>query len=386
MKFRWIFFCALLLLAGCAPAAQTDPAAAETEGTAAVSTAPFAEESTVTEDATEASITVPTATEIPFPQTTITISTATDFRLARQWEIQKIVKITGLALSPNLQNVAVFTQQYPDQWRLELREAGDGTLLWEVEIGKAPYNALAFSPDGTLVATGTDEGFVRLWDSENGQLVNLLSGHVYPVRTVAFSPDGALLASGGSDSTARVWEVSSGESLRVYDTNTSIRDLAWSPDGEQLAVAARYIHVYKVFSDDLQPGVYYDVEGDTRDLGEAAFSPDASILIGAGEWLNIQNRRWRNRILVWDYPGNRSEPIRIPLNDAVEGIVVSPDGRYLVCAYQGEGTLLLIDIADREIKGEIDIGAKLYIAYAPDLSAFAAASTRNSVSIWEIIR
>lgn len=74
-----------------------------------------------------------------------------------------------------------------------------GTL--DTEVTKA-----ALSPDGTLLATaGTSDYDVRLWDSETGELVKTFTGHANAVNAIAFSADGRLLATGGDDQTARVW-------------------------------------------------------------------------------------------------------------------------------------------------------------------------------------
>ena len=149
-------------------------------------------------------------------------------------------------------------------------------------------------------------------------------------------------------------------------------------------MTSNYVNVYNVPSRDNNPTVYYDTVGDTRDLGEIAFSPNGMFLIGAGEWLNPENNKWRYRILLWDFPYNITAPLRIPLQDAIDDVVISPDGQVLVCTYKDKGRLLLIDILDREIKGEFNIGPKLYMSYSPDISTFAVVSTKTTVTIWEI--
>ncbi|MFZ5911387.1 MAG: WD40 repeat domain-containing protein [Chloroflexota bacterium] len=337
---------------------------------------------------------IPTANNTSLPQSTntpemlptIAFSNYLKFAPTNHWEVPNIVKITGIAFSPDKQYIALFTLRYPEQWWLELRDSQNGELLWNVNVGKAAYNALAFSPDGKLIGTGTEEGDVRIWDVTNGSLVHTLEGHIYPVRYVAFSPDGTMIASGASDNTARVWQVSNGMNLSVYKIKTDVRDIAWSPDSQNLAVTSNYVNVYNIPSHNNHPVVYYDNVGDTRDLGEVAFSPNSIFLIGAGEWLNPENSRWRYRILVWDFPYNETAPLRIPLDDAIEDVVISPDGQVLVAVYKDKGKLLLIDIVDREIKGNIDIGPKLYMSYSPDISTFAVVSTKTTVTIWGIPR
>jgi WD40 repeat protein len=67
---------------------------------------------------------------------------------------------------------------------------------------------VAFSPDGRLLASGSDDKTIKLWEVASGSLVRTLSGHTNDVRSVAFSPDGRLLASGSDDKTIKLWDIS----------------------------------------------------------------------------------------------------------------------------------------------------------------------------------
>src|SRR5262249_47514958 len=81
-----------------------------------------------------------------------------------------------------------------------------------------PVNQVAFSPDGTRIASagGDGDATVKLWDSQTGGLVRTLSGHDRGVYNLAFSRDGERLASAGHDHTAVVWDVGTGNALRTF--------------------------------------------------------------------------------------------------------------------------------------------------------------------------
>jgi WD40 repeat protein len=67
--------------------------------------------------------------------------------------------------------------------------------------------SVAYSPDGQRIASGADDGTVKIWNAETGALISALSGHIDSVVSVAFSPDGRRLVSGSFDTTVKIWAV-----------------------------------------------------------------------------------------------------------------------------------------------------------------------------------
>jgi WD40 repeat protein len=76
-----------------------------------------------------------------------------------------------------------------------------------------PVRSVAFGPEGSALASGGDDGMVRLWDTHAGGLRVEFGGRAGAVRSVAFTPDGAILASGGDDRTVQLWDVVRGEQI-----------------------------------------------------------------------------------------------------------------------------------------------------------------------------
>ena len=136
--------------------------------------------------------------------------------------------------------------------KLIIWDGGTGKAIYKIEgytAARSDTNGLSWSPDGTLLATAHQDGFVRLWNPNSGQLVREINAHAGWVRGIAWSPDGRMLASSGEDKRGCIWNPINAELITCITHNfMPVWSVAWSPSGEYFSTGSG---VY----DNARPGV-----------------------------------------------------------------------------------------------------------------------------------
>lgn len=247
--------------------------------------------------------------------------------------------------------------------------------------------SIAFSPNGRLLASGSDDNSIKIWDTTTGHLLRNITEPIFNASTrsvgtidnVAFSPDGRLLASSHSSFVVKLWDVETGKELRRL--NGAEQAIAFSPDGRWLAVTMKdKTLLWDVNSGQLRPTPL------VQDRGfNITYSPNGQFLVlsGLGE------------VTLWDaITGNKLRTFET----AAPPITFTPDSRVLATALAGdqegpsivvdEIRVLIWDTATGRMVRELARGGHSHVitslAFTSGGSVLATASKDKTVNLWNM--
>jgi WD40 repeat protein len=269
----------------------------------------------------------------------------------------------ALAFSPDSKLLAQGLGNARDTGEVLVYDAATGTRQLHLRGHRGSIHGLAFSPDGSLLASASHDRTVKVWDVSGGKLLRTFRGHTGRVHGVACSPDGRRIASCGSDGSVRVWEPSTGkELLRLAGPRGGPGTWLLGPDPWTAALSARV---------------------NSAALGAVAFSPDGRLL-AAGSLAVLPTN---NRVTVWDSHSGKQVRAFTGHVGWVYGVAFSPDGR-LVASGGADRTVRLWESATgRAVLTLRGHDATVFrVAFSPDGNRLASASFDGSVRVWDVMR
>ena len=299
----------------------------------------------------------------------------------------------AVAFSPDGKLLATgYGNGYLRLWNPATGQATGSPLLADTSPqGQRGVGAVAFSPDGKLLATAGGDGYVRLWNTATRQatgapLPAVSNGNV---NAVAFSPDGKLLATAGSDGYVRLWNPATHRQIGKPLTGHAgeITSVAFSPDGKLLASGGGDDGTVRLWNPVTRQPVGSPIPAVTRPgagVGSVAFSPDGKLLASGGD----------GYVRLWN-PATR-QPVGAPLHASarnggrrwVLGVAFSPDGKLLASA-GWDGTMRLWNPATRQPAGAplrpVTNGSPrsvVAVAFSPDGKLLASAGGDGCVRLW----
>jgi serine/threonine protein kinase len=281
----------------------------------------------------------------------------------------------------------------------KLLASGDGdltegptTLLWDTESGKqlgtlvgprgtggASVNAVAFSPDGKLLAAGGNflGDSTRLWNVADRQLVGALAQSRSIMKSLAFSPDGKILAGVTHTGSIKVWDVASRQVKIGLPDGAGSRNVVFSPDGTLIANGGKGSEVR--LSDAATGRTVRTITDATG--SDVAFSPD-------GQTLAVPDADGKNTLRLWDVATGTSKAVFDRTKDiTTTSVLFSPDGKTV--AGWGLGNVIqLWDVATQRVRATL-VGASgnvNTVVFDSTGTRIASGDRDKTIRIWNLAR
>lgn len=234
---------------------------------------------------------------------------------------------------------------------------------------------VAASPDGKIIASGSSDRTVRLWNTDTFEHLATLPGHESVVYAVAFSPDGKVIASGSSDKTIKLWDVETKEIIATLEGHKGdVLAVAFSPDGNTLASASKddTIALWDLETNE----AITTLKGHKRDVLTVAFSPDGKTLASGAQ---------DNTVKLWDLERLEAVSTLLSHDKTVTAIAFSRDGKTLATA-SDDRTVKLWDVKTKEaiatLRGHSE--AVKALAVSPDGKTLASGGDDDAIKLWDM--
>jgi WD40 repeat protein len=287
--------------------------------------------------------------------------------LPRNLKLVHAGSVNGVAYSPDGSRVATASSDKTAR----IWDTSNGRLVSTLSGHSDRINGVVYSPDGTRIATASEDGTARVWSAANGQELLTIQGNSGPLNAVAFSPDGGHLATADSDKSAKVWDAASGHLLTTMNGHSApVMSIAYAPNGERVSTASADGTAKIWDAHDGHP--LFTLRGHSDSVNGVAFSLDGKVIATASSDSTAR---------LWD--AGRGSQIRIMRQPgSVRGVAFSPDGKRLATASSDNNAKVWDVSKGLPVLNLHQSGSANGVAFSPDGRQLASASGSAVAQLW----
>ena len=286
--------------------------------------------------------------------------------------------IRAVAISPNGQ---LLVSGSNDQ-TIKIWQLSTGTLKNTLIGHHSWISAVAISPDSQTVVSGSGDNTIKVWQLNTGKLLRTLTGHSASVYAVAISPDGQTLVSGGSDNTIKIWQLNTGKLLRTLTKHSyGVNSITISPDGQTLVSGNGSVwpygedHTIKIWG--LKTGLAKrTIAGHESNVTAVTISSDGRTLASGST---------DNTIKIWQLSTGQLVHTLTDYPNCVYSVAISPNGQTLVSG-SGDNTIKVWDLSTGNLKNALKghSSAVYAVAISPDGQTLVSGSNDKTIKIWRL--
>lgn len=304
------------------------------------------------------------------------------------WNVETFNFITNLQRSDGAVNDVAFS---PNSLFLAAAYENDVAVVWDIamrrsafekfESHNAPVTSVAYAPDGVRLITGSEDGFIIIWNAEVGSIITSVApeeddeGEVIAIHSLAYSPNGERFVSALANGLARVWDAETAEHLFALSGHARpLREVAFSPDGGSIATASDD-GTTKVW--DAETGqILYTLSGHTSGLTAVAFHPQDDQIATASQDTTAR---------VWNASPGLTPIIMAGHRGPIEAVAFNEDGSLVATGssdqfaniWDADSGELMADFSDHN-------GVLTDVTFDPNGRFLATASADWDVRLWDL--
>ncbi|KAJ6016516.1 hypothetical protein N7540_011107 [Penicillium herquei] len=285
---------------------------------------------------------------------------------------------SSLIFSPMLSLTRRGYQRESPGWILNepIVEEDWGSCLQTLEGHSGMVRSIAWSHDGSRLASGSGDNTIRIWDIDTGQCMSMLKGHSAGILSIAWSHDGSRLASGSGDNTVRIWDSLPGQcAFTLEGHGEPVSSIAWSQDGSRIKSASldKTVRIWDPVTGQCES----TLAAQSGSVRWYSLSQDGSQLASGSD---------DNIVRIWDLATSQCVFTLKGHSGSVSSIAWSQDGTQLASGSYSDYTIRIWDSVFGQcvftLKGHS--GSVSSIAWSQDGSRLASGSGDNTIRIWDI--